>query len=137
MRPQRGVALPLALMLLLLLALLWVEGLRGAAGESTLAANHVFRRAAFDAAEGGLLAGLQRLALQEADTTPPPLTRALAGSDVDRSETTFLYRGTAAPVQGYSADIFVPQLYEIHSTGYSAREARVTLVQGVLRVDPR
>jgi len=137
MSVERGVALPLALMLLLLLALLWVEGIRSAAGESTLAANHVFRRAAFDAAEGGLLTGLQRLVSQEANTLPPPLTRATAGSDVDRSVTTFLYRGPAAPVAGYSADAFVPQLYEIHSTGHSARDARVTLVLGVLRVDPR
>lgn len=137
MTQQHGVALPLALMLLLLLALLWGEGLRGAAGESTLAANHMFRRAAFDAAEGGLLTGLQRLAAQAPATTPAAMTRASAGSDVDRSETTFVYRGTAAPVPGYSADVFVPQVYEIHSTGHSARDARVTLVLGVLRVDPR
>ena len=137
MTQQHGVALPLALMLLLLLALRWVQGLGGASGETALAAHHVFRCAAFDAAEGGLLTGLQRLASQQAATLPPPLTRAIAGSDVDRSVTTFVYRGTAAPVPGYSTDAFVPQLYEIHSTGHSARDARVTLVQGVLRVDPR
>ena len=134
-RPDRGVALPVALSLLLILALLLTQALGGAAGTTALVANHQFRQAAFEAAEGGLVAGRQRL-LTSDGLSPPPLERAVDGSPVDRSVTEFSYRGEGAVVAGYSVDRFVPRHFELHSTGQSARGARVALTEGIDRLDP-
>jgi hypothetical protein len=132
---DQGVALPIALSLLLILALLLTQALGGAAGETALVANHQFRQAAFEAAEGGLVAGRQRL-LASDDLSPPPLERAVDGSTIDRSITGFTYRGDGAPVVGYSLDRFVPRHFELRSTGRSARGAGIVLVEGLDRMDP-
>jgi type II secretory pathway component PulK len=134
-RHDRGVALPVALALLLILALLLTQALGGAAGETALVANYQFRQAAFEAAEGGLVAGRQRL-LSTDGVSPPPLDRAVDGSPVDRSVTQFSYRGVGNVVAGYSADRFVPRHFELRSTGRSARGARIVLTEGVDRLDP-
>jgi Tfp pilus assembly protein PilX len=131
----RGVALPIALSLLLILALLLTQALGGAAGETALVANHQFRQAAFEAAEGGLIAGRQRL-LASDEVSPSPLERAVDGSTIERSITAFTYRGDGTPVAGYSLDRFVPRHVELRSTGTSARGARVVLAEGVDRLDP-
>ena len=135
-RPDRGVALPVALSLLLILALLLTQALGGAAGTTALVANHQFRQAAFEAAEGGLVAGRQRL-LTSDGLSPPPLERAVDGSPVDRSVTVFSYRGDGAAVAGYSVDRFVPRHFDLRSTGQSARGARIVLTEGIDRLDPR
>ena len=135
LRRIRGVALPVALLLLLILALLLTQALGGAAGETALVANHQFRQAAFEAAEGGLVAGRQRL-LATGGVSPAPVDRAVDGSPVDRSLTEFSYRGEGAAVTGYSIDRFVPRHFELRSTGQSARGARVVLAEGIDRLDP-
>jgi hypothetical protein len=132
---MRGVALAVAMGLLLILALLLVQALGGAAGETALAGNQQFRQAAFEAAEGGLVAARQRLLTSNA-LTFPALNRAVDGSPVDRSVTAFYYRGDGAPVAGYSLDRFVPRHFELGSTGRSARGAQVVLTEGVDRLDP-
>jgi len=135
-RCNRGVALPVALSLLLILALLLAQALGGASGTTSLVANHQFRQAAFEAAEGGLVAGRQRLLASDA-LPPPPLDRAVDGSPVDRSVTEFSYRGEGAAVAGYSIDRFLPRHFELRSTGQSARGARIVVTEGIDRMDPQ
>jgi len=132
----RGVALPIALTLLLILALLLTQALGGAAGETALVANHQFRQAAFEAAEGGLIAARARVLASDA-VALPPLERAIDGSVVEGSVTSFSHRGDGVPAAGYSLDRFVARHFELRSTGRSSRGASIVLVEGIDRLDPR
>jgi type IV pilus assembly protein PilX len=135
-RAQRGVALFVTLLLLFILTLLLVEGIGTASSESQLAANQQYFQRAFEAAQGGLATGLQRLARSETAALPIRFTLARDGSDSDGSETQLLLAATDNLPAGYSAGRFVARHYEIRSRGRSTRAARSDLVQGAVRVEP-
>lgn len=132
---QRGVALFVTLMLLFILTLLLVEGISTAASEGQLAANQQFFDRAFEAAQGGLASGLQRLARDDL-ALPQRFTLAREGSAIEGSETQLLAVGSDSLPTGYSTGRFIARHYEIRSRGSSARSARSDLVQGAVRVEP-
>lgn len=133
MNRHAGFALPLTLVLLVVLALLLAQALGGVSGDAALAANAQFRQAAFEAAESGLVAA--RAFVLTSPTLPTaPLERAAVDSPVERSTTQILPVGSDAPPAGYSLDRFVLQHLELRSTGHAARNATVTLVEGIDRV---
>jgi len=137
-----GYALPMALVLLVVLALLLTQALGGAAGEAALAANQQFRQAAFEAAEGGLVAARAAITMPAmADAAPPlptaPLERTVDGGSAERSSTEVVHISDEVPPVGYSLDRFVLQRLELRSTGRAARGATVTLVEGVDRLGVR
>lgn len=131
----RGLALPVALLLLFILTLLLVESIGTAAGETTLAANQQFFQRAFEAAEGGLAAGMFRLARATGTSTTQRFALAREGSATDRSDTELVQTGLDALPPGFSAGRFIARHYEIRSTGHSERAARVELVQGAVRIE--
>ncbi|MEP7312671.1 MAG: PilX N-terminal domain-containing pilus assembly protein [Pseudomonadota bacterium] len=133
---QRGVALFVTLMLLFILTLLLVEGISTAASEGQLAANQQFFDRAFEAAQGGLASGLQRLARSGDLALPQSFTLAREGSATEGSETQLLAVGSDSLPTGYSTGRFIARHYEIRSRGSSARSARSDLVQGAVRVEP-
>ncbi len=132
---QRGVALFVALLLLFILTLLLVEGIGTASSESQLAANQQYFQRAFEAAQGGLASGLQRLARGDASALPARFTLAREGSDTDGSETQLLLTAIDTLPAGYSAGRFIARHYEIRARGRSARNARSEVVQGAVRVE--
>lgn len=133
---EHGIALAVTLALLFVLALLLVQALGGAIGATALAANLQFRQVAFEAAEGGLVAG-RRLLLTTPAVAPPPLEQASGNASAGRAGTLFTHRGDAPPPPGYSLDRFIVRHVELRSTGSAARGARIVLVEGVDRLDLR
>jgi Tfp pilus assembly protein PilX len=137
MKAQRGVALPIALGLLLILMLLLSQGIGGAAGEARLASLQQFRHAAFEAAEAGLVAGRLQLATLGSPVAPPPQQQRVDASPLPRSLTRFVYRGESAPPAGYSLGRFSARDWELHSRGEAARGAVVELTEGLQQLEPQ
>jgi Tfp pilus assembly protein PilX len=135
---QAGVALTVALLLMLILTLLAVASLHGAGNELALAGNEQFRQQAAAAAEIGIEAVLA--ALGQAALTPGPVhteiaVDAAATAGADRATVTTRYLGDASLPAGFSVDRFVARSFEIRSVGSSARGAKAERIQGAIRID--
>ncbi|MBK7252061.1 MAG: pilus assembly PilX N-terminal domain-containing protein [Gammaproteobacteria bacterium] len=130
-RKQRGAALVIGLILLLILTLLAVSGMNSASTELIMAGNEQYRQNAFQAAETGVEQALTTLANVPQSGTPTvaPAT-AVPGSATDEYATSSRYLGDDLNIPGFSAGKFVGFHYEITSTGTSARNARAQHVQG-------
>lgn len=130
-RTQRGAALVIGLILLLILTLLAVSGMNSASTELIMAGNEQYRQNAFQAAETGVEQALTTLANvpQSGAPTVAPAT-AVPGSTTDEYATSSRYLGDDLNIPGFSAGKFVGFHYEITSTGTSARNARAQHVQG-------
>jgi hypothetical protein len=109
---QRGAALAVALILLVVLTLLAVSGMGMATAELAMVGNEQLRRRASDAASAGI-------------------ERQLA----DRSG--WRYVGDEAVLPGFSAEKFIGRHYVIESVGEAPRGARDVQVQGVLVISPK
>lgn len=128
---QRGAALVVGLILLLILTVLAVSGMNSASTELIMAGNEQYRHNAFHAAETGIEQALTDLATVPQSGTPivVPAT-AVPGSATDEYTTSSRYLGDDLNVPGFSAGKFVGFHYEIASTGTSARNASTQHVQG-------
>lgn len=134
---QRGAALVIGLVLLLVLTLLAITGMNTATTELVMAGNEQYRRAAAMAATAGI-----EEAIADLDTVPavpgaaPTEVRDVpvgaAGTDTFTTSTRYVGEETGLPQS--SVDRFVGLHYEIDSTGRSARNARDRQVQGVFVV---
>ena len=125
---ERGAALVIALLLLVILTLLAITGMRTSIAELWMAGSEQFHRAALEAASAGVEAAIARL------RAGSPVT-AIDGDAAGAPFTvTVRHAGTEAAIPGSSAEKFVGDHFEIESTGASARGALEVQVQGVLVV---
>lgn len=134
-RRQRGVALVIALIMLVILTLLAMSGMNTATTELLMAGNEQYRRNAAQTATAGIEQAISRIAdtatsRTAAPTVTPPTLLPGAESDFYTTSTRFMGDETGLPQS--SADKFVGLHYMIESTGTSARDARDTQVQGVM-----
>jgi Tfp pilus assembly protein PilX len=130
---QRGAALVMGLILLVVITLLAVVGMNIANTELASATSEQLRMRAFNAAETGLEARLQSLSL-DGDTDPTPDVRAAlpvensprntaTDTATDTYTTTTTYRGQGNMLSRYSNNTFVGFHYSVVSTGRSMRNA--------------
>jgi Tfp pilus assembly protein PilX len=118
---QRGAALAVALILLVILTLLAVSGMSLATAELVMAGNEQLRRRAADTASTGIERAIERM------STLPSIPGELSFDGV-----TLRYVGNQTSLPGFSAEKFVGRHYLIESTGAAPRGARDVQRQGVL-----
>lgn len=143
-RRQGGVALVIALLLLLVLTLLGTTGLVTAVLELRMAANAQYQARAFEAAEYGIEQALHSPGLTTSITYASPrvvpvsgAAPAVPGSSPDAYSYRLYYDTSTDPAAGIGPD---PGLRAYHfvveSTGTSARGAADTHVQGFYVLGP-
>jgi hypothetical protein len=142
-RAQRGAALVVGMLLLLVLTLLAISGMNTASLELAMAGNLQYHENAFRAAETGIEQAMvlgmfnpsdptQRLPQADGATTAIPGT-----GDAFYAEIAPQLSGSAQPAfWGSSYDSFSTFHFEIQSNGRSARNAVATTVQGVAVIAP-
>jgi Tfp pilus assembly protein PilX len=134
---ERGAALVVGLILLVILTLLAIAGMSTSTTELVMAGNEQFRRNAATAAS----AGIER-AVAQLDTIPTTLAAAatvvpatpVAADSPDRYTTSTRYVGEERGLPQSSADKFIALHFQIDSTGTAARNATDRQVQGALIV---
>lgn len=129
---QRGAALVIGLILLLVLTLLAVTGMNTATTDLVMAGNEQYRQNAVQAADAGIEQAVSKLGTVSQKRTPEQVTRAIDGSTTDQYTTSSLYMGDDEIVPGFSVNKFVGLHYEITSTGRSARNANAAHSQGAI-----
>jgi type IV pilus assembly protein PilX len=127
---QRGAALAVGLILLLVLTVLAVSGMNTASMELVMAGNEQYRQRAFHASETGI-----ELALADLPTVPQTgeavsKDRALSGDTESDVVTASQYMGDDLNLTGFSAGKFVGLHYQISSIGTSARNSQSQQFQG-------
>jgi type IV pilus assembly protein PilX len=134
---QRGAALVIALLMLMILTILALSGINTATTELAMAGNEQYRRNAAQAATAGLEQAISRLgtvptAAGVAPTVIPPTL--LPDSTSDRYSTSTRFIGDEQGLPQSSADKFIGLHFQIDSTGTSLRNANDGQVQGVMIV---
>ena len=115
---ERGAALVIGLILLLVLTLLAVAGMNTASTELVMAGNEQYRQNAFQAAETGIenaIAALPTVPQTVAPTVVP--NTPTTGNAGAQYTTSTQYEGDDLNVPGYSAGRYVGLHYEVTSTG--------------------
>ncbi|HEY9461590.1 MAG TPA: pilus assembly PilX N-terminal domain-containing protein [Vicinamibacterales bacterium] len=142
---QRGAALVVGMLLLLVLTLLAISGMNTASLELAMAGNAQYSQNAFQAAEAGVETAFrtatlnpsavpQRIPLTDNTYTTMPNT---GGNDTFFSVTTPAQGGAALPaLWGSTWDSFSSFHFEVLSTGRSVRNAIAVNRQGVAVIAP-
>jgi len=134
---QRGAALVVGLLLLLVLTVLALTGMTTATTELVMAGNEQYHKNATQAASAGVERAIGRIGtvptVPGGAPTEIPKT-SIAGSTSDFYTTQSRFLGEEIGLPQSSADKFVGLHYVIESTGQSARNATDTQVQGVFVV---
>jgi type IV pilus assembly protein PilX len=133
---QRGAALVVGLILLLVLTLLAVSGMNSASLEFIMAGNEQFRANAFEAAETGI-----EQSISLGTFNPGAAAQALNGTntanDLWASTVTPALNGAPLPaIWGFSWNSFSSYHFEIQSTGTSTRGGQAINTQGVAVIAP-
>ncbi|MEJ0035614.1 MAG: PilX N-terminal domain-containing pilus assembly protein [Gammaproteobacteria bacterium] len=127
---QRGAALVIALLLLVVLTLLATTSMRTAVAELWMAGSERFHRKAVEAASAGVEAAIARLRASAGGVGDET---SIDGGSADAPYTATIRRaGTEASLPGSSTEKFVGEHFEIESTGSASRGALEEQVQGVL-----
>jgi Tfp pilus assembly protein PilX len=135
---QRGAALVVALLLLLVLTLLGISGMNTASLELVMAGNQQYQANAFRAAESGIERAMIVGKFNPATTSEPIAQTTVTG-------TTDKYVGTIkaelgglpqGAIWGNSWNSFSTYHFAINSTGTSVRNAKAVLTQGVAVLAP-
>jgi len=137
---QRGAALIVGLVLMMVLTLLAVSTMRTSTLELAMAGNAQFHEQATQLAESGIKDAISRINANEIhpnprDTWLVDFTEVVdapdGGSDIGRYNVTINYKNCGDPPAGNSTEIIKADYYEIESTGLSsARNAKSILRQG-------
>lgn len=132
MSRQRGAALVVGLLLLVVLTLLAISGMNTASTELVMAGNEQYRQKAFQAASTGIEEAITVLANVPQTTTPTvvPVTAVPSADAGDQYTTSSRYLGDDLNLPGFSSGKFVGFHYQITSTGTSARNANSQQIQG-------
>ncbi len=134
---QRGAALVIGLLLLMVLTLLALTGMTTATTELVMAGNEQYRKNAVHAASAGIEQALARVDAVPTSLVAAPTASgqvAVEGSTTDFYSTQSRYVGKESGLPQSSTDKFVGLHFVIESTGTSARNARDTQVQGLFVV---
>jgi type IV pilus assembly protein PilX len=134
---ERGAALAIGLILLVVLTLLAFTGMNAATTELFMAGNEQHRKSAAHAAGAGIEQAIANLRNVPAvvGAAPRELDGNLrADSAIEQYQTDTVYIGDEAGLPQSSVDKFVGMHFEIRSTGISARGARDGQVQGLFVV---
>ncbi|MGH8495817.1 MAG: PilX N-terminal domain-containing pilus assembly protein [Gammaproteobacteria bacterium] len=133
---QRGAALVVGLILLLVLTLLAVSGMSTATFELTMAGNTQYGENAFQNAETGIEVALERGGFTTLASTQWPLACNAAVPPLPFcTETEF--QATTAPFDGaYSIGSFSAYHFDIVSEGAAQRNAQSTHTQGFYVIGP-
>jgi len=136
-KKQRGAALVIGLLLLLVLTLLAVTGMTTATTELVMAGNEQYRKNATQASSAGVERAIGNIntvpTVPNAAPTVIPQT-AIENSTTDFYSTETRYVGEEIGLPQSSADKFVGLHYVIESTGTSTRNASDQQVQGMFVV---
>lgn len=136
---QRGAALVVGLVLLLILTLLAISGMNTATTELTMAGNAQYQVRAFQAAETGIeqiiAAGNFNPAVNQV-LTNQTLQNPDPNLADDQYATVTRPRGNTMAPPGFSIGEFTSEHFEIVSTGTSQRNASATHTQGLFLVVP-
>jgi type IV pilus assembly protein PilX len=137
-RRQRGAALIIGLMLLLVLTLLAISGMNAATTEFVMAGNEQYHANAFQAAEFGIAQAIATSNF-DPDTPDPPFVGAVTGSPNDNFNAVVAYQNKTpgALYYTYSANTVDTYHFEVQSTGTSVRNARAVNAQGVAEIGPK
>ncbi|MEM9386121.1 MAG: PilX N-terminal domain-containing pilus assembly protein [Pseudomonadota bacterium] len=132
--PQRGAALVVGLVLLLVMTLLGVTGISSNTLDLVMAGNTQHSQDAFEAAESAIQAEVLRGPLE--DIAVPRTTEDYQFAAGVTADTTTTYNSTQLPPPGYSLTEYRSDHYQIDSLGESARGARSNHLQGFYVVVP-
>lgn len=139
-RQQRGAALVVGMVLLLVLTLLAMSGMNTASTELVMAGNTQFEENAFQASETGI-----EVAMRTGPFNPSTASVPVGNQPVGTSTTDF-YNTNITPVPGLNMpmqalwgnrwDSFSTFHFQVTSTGISSRNATTTHTQGMFVVAP-
>ncbi len=134
---QRGAALAMALILLVVITVLAVAGMRSASMGFVMASNEQLRQRAFNASETGIEQSMSLGTFNPA-TAAQPFTGAVPGSPdtYAASINTQLNGNAQGAIWGNSWNSFSSFHFEIQSTGTTARSTNAVHVQGVAVIAP-
>jgi Tfp pilus assembly protein PilX len=138
-RKQRGAALVVALLMLLVITLLAVAGMNSSATEFIMAGNEQYRQNAFQAAETGVEQTIVNATFIPGAADVTQTNIPAAGSTTDTYSTTLRsdLGGAAQPaIWGNSFNTFSTYDFTITSTGASVRNANATHAQGIAVLAP-
>ncbi|MEJ0086895.1 MAG: PilX N-terminal domain-containing pilus assembly protein [Pseudomonadota bacterium] len=128
---QKGAALVIGLMLLVIITVLAVSAVNTASTELVMAGNEQYRERAFQAAEIGVERAIRALATVPQDfVTHTNAAEAVTALPQDNYTIASTYLGEDNDIPGYSAGKFVGLHYRIDSTGVSQRNAQSVHEQG-------
>ena len=135
---QRGAALVIGLVLLLILTLLAVSGMSTSSMELVMAGNEQFRQKSFQASDTGLERALTVLPGVSQSCAPVPVLNSDTdpGSD-NQYAVTAQYKGDGSPPSGFTLDQYTSIHYQVVSTGKSARNTNAENTQGALIVQSK
>ncbi len=136
-RHQRGAALVIALLMLMILTILALSGINTATTELTMAGNEQYRRNAAQAATAGIEQAVTRIGGVPTSPGAAPTLVAptlLPDSDSERYATSTRFIGDENGLPQSSADKFIGLHFQIDSTGTSLRNASDAQLQGVMVV---
>jgi type IV pilus assembly protein PilX len=132
---ERGAALVVGMVLLVILTLLAISGMNTATTELVMAGNEMYQENAFQAAETGIERTAATSVFNPATPAlPVPPTVTLANGD--RYAATVQPLGPSPPPPGYTLGEFGAENFEIQSTGLSERNAQTRHVQGLFLIVP-
>ena len=132
---QRGAALVIAMILLVILTLLAISGMNTATTELLMAGNEKYQENAFQAAETGIERTMAAAVFNPA-ALPPATPPTVDLGDGNNFSAIVLPRGSSPPPPGYTLGTFGAEHFEIQSTGNSRRNATSSHVQGIFMVVP-
>jgi type IV pilus assembly protein PilX len=138
--PQRGAALVVALILLMVLTILGVTGMSISSTELVMAGSEQDRERAFQAAEIGIERATRALGtvpatpgatvtVAAADVTGSPVNAA-SGAATDTFTTTSAYNGSSDIISDFNGTKFMGFHYTVRSTGNSSRGSASLNTQG-------
>lgn len=131
LKRQKGAALVVGLMLLVIVTVLAVSAVGTASTEMIMAGNEQYRERAFQAAEIGIERGIKKLATIPQDNVPhTDALVAVTSLPQDSYVLTSQYLGEDDDIPNFSAGKFVGLHYRIDSTGASQRNAQSVHQQG-------
>lgn len=137
---QRGAALIVGLLLLLVLTVLAISGMNSASLEFLMAGNEQFKQDAFQAAESGLeYARAVSPDEFDPDVTTPKQHNGIAVAGTDGTfgyQIQPLFCGHAYSVPGSDGKDTTYTFYEVQSTGNSARNSTATSYLGIKKPGP-
>ncbi|HSC06563.1 MAG TPA: pilus assembly PilX N-terminal domain-containing protein [Steroidobacteraceae bacterium] len=134
---QRGAALIVGMVLLVVLTLLAISGMNTATTELLMAGNEKYQENAFQAAETGIERTIATTAFNPAAVPPAVPPPPIDLGDGSTYEAVVLPRGAYGPPPNYSlGSSFATEHFEIQSTGNSLRNATSTHTQGLFLIVP-